>query len=163
MVDAFKVGRTRDSRSERLITLQPDFVAPVVGYLVSKGSLIYSYLIHFSFSSPDNEETSGSLFEVSGGWAAQTRWQQAGGHGFPVNKVLFPEDVIAKWQAITNFGRARLLGSSMSGPYFHADDGRTTNPASTQEGMERVCLLSHVKWTGPNLTFTARREFQQPK
>ncbi|KAI0254957.1 peroxisomal hydratase-dehydrogenase-epimerase [Lactifluus subvellereus] len=89
MVDAFK----------------PDFVAPVVGYLVSK----------------DNEETSNSLFEVSGGWAAQTRWQQAGGHGFPVNKVLSPEDVIAKWQAITTF-----------------DDGCTTNPASTQEGMERL-------------------------
>ncbi|KAH9964369.1 peroxisomal hydratase-dehydrogenase-epimerase [Lactifluus volemus] len=89
MVDAFK----------------PDFVAPVVGYLVSK----------------DNTETTGSLYEVSGGWAAQTRWQQAGGHGFPVNTALSPEDVIAKWQAITNF-----------------DDGRTTNPASPQEGMERL-------------------------
>ncbi|KAI0300890.1 peroxisomal hydratase-dehydrogenase-epimerase [Russula brevipes] len=76
MVDAFK----------------PDFVAPIVGYLVSKG-----------------------------GWAAQTRWQQAGGHGFPVNKALSPEDVIAKWADITNF-----------------DDGRTTNPASAQEGMERL-------------------------
>ncbi|KAH9994795.1 multifunctional beta-oxidation protein [Russula vinacea] len=89
MVDAFK----------------PDFVAPVVGYLVSK----------------DNAETTGSLFEVSGGWAARTRWQQAGGHGFPVNEKLSPEDVIAKWKNITNF-----------------DDGRATNPASTQQGMERL-------------------------
>ncbi|KAH9014309.1 peroxisomal hydratase-dehydrogenase-epimerase [Lactarius pseudohatsudake] len=84
---------------------QPDFVAPVVGYLVSK----------------DNEQTTGSLFEVSGGWAAQTRWQQAGGHGFPVNKVLSPEDVTSKWHIITNF-----------------NDGHTTNPATTQEGMERL-------------------------
>jgi len=52
----------------------------------------------------DNVETTGSLFEVSGGWAAQTRWQQAGGHGFPVNKVLSPEDIIAKWKNIVNFG-----------------------------------------------------------
>ncbi|KAI9439943.1 peroxisomal hydratase-dehydrogenase-epimerase [Lactarius indigo] len=89
MVDAFK----------------PDFVAPVVGYLVSK----------------DNEQTTGSLFEVSGGWAAQTRWQQAGGHGFPINKVLSPEDVTSKWHIITNF-----------------NDGHTTNPATTQEGMERL-------------------------
>ncbi|KAH8994975.1 peroxisomal hydratase-dehydrogenase-epimerase [Lactarius akahatsu] len=89
MVDAFK----------------PDFVAPVVGYLVSK----------------DNEQTTGSLFEVSGGWAAQTRWQQAGGHGFPINKVLSPEDVASKWHIITNF-----------------NDGHTTNPATTQEGMERL-------------------------
>ncbi|KAH9987325.1 peroxisomal hydratase-dehydrogenase-epimerase [Russula compacta] len=89
MVDAFK----------------PDFVAPVVGYLVSK----------------DNTETTGSLFEVSGGWAAQTRWQQAGGHGFPVNKKLSPEDVVAKWKNITNF-----------------NDGRATNPATPQQGLERL-------------------------
>ncbi|KAI0303726.1 peroxisomal hydratase-dehydrogenase-epimerase [Multifurca ochricompacta] len=90
---------------EMVEAFKPDFIAPVVGYLVSK----------------DNEETSGSLFEVSGGWAAQTRWQQAGGHGFPVNRAFTPEDVITKWQTITNF-----------------DDGRATNPSSTQEGMERL-------------------------
>jgi multifunctional beta-oxidation protein len=73
MVDAFK----------------PDFVAPVVGYLISK----------------DNEQTTGALFEVSGGWAAQTRWQQSAGHGFPVNKVLSPEDVISRWHIITDFSQ----------------------------------------------------------
>ena len=52
----------------------------------------------------DNEETTGALFEISGGWAAQTRWQQAGGHGFPVKKPFTPEDVLAKWSVITNFG-----------------------------------------------------------
>jgi multifunctional beta-oxidation protein len=56
------------------------------------------------YPTSDNVETTGSLFEVSGGWAAQTHWQQAGGHGFPVNKVLSPEDVIAKWKNIVNFG-----------------------------------------------------------
>ena len=51
-----------------------------------------------------NDEVTGSLFEVSGGWAAQTRWQRAGGHGFPVNKPLTPEAILGKWDVITNFG-----------------------------------------------------------
>ncbi|KAI0316562.1 peroxisomal hydratase-dehydrogenase-epimerase [Amylostereum chailletii] len=88
---------------EMVDAFKPDFVAPVVGYLTSA----------------DNEDTSGALFEVSGGWAAQVRWQLAGGHGFSVRKTLSPEDIISKWDIITNF-----------------DDGRTSNPASTQEGME---------------------------
>ena len=56
-----------------------------------------------------NEETTCGLFEVSGGWAAQTRWQRSGGHGFPVNKPLTPEAIIAKWDAITGFGMCRSL------------------------------------------------------
>lgn len=67
---------------------QPEFVAPVVGYLTSDA----------------NESTSGALFEVSGGWAAQVRWQRAGGYGFPQDKPLTPEAVISKWDVITNFG-----------------------------------------------------------
>jgi multifunctional beta-oxidation protein len=55
-----------------------------------------------------------------GGWAAQTRWQRAGGHGFPVNK-LSPEAVVEKWGAITNFS-----------------DGRATHPASTQEAIQQI-------------------------
>lgn len=40
-----------------------------------------------------------------GGWAAQTRWQKSGGHGFPVNLALTPEAVLSKWDVITNFGK----------------------------------------------------------
>ena len=47
---------------------------------------------------------SGKLFEVAAGWVAQVRWQRAGGHGFPVNKPLQPEDVVSKWSVITDFG-----------------------------------------------------------
>jgi multifunctional beta-oxidation protein len=56
-----------------------------------------------------NEETSGKLFEIMGGWAAQTRWQRAGGYGFPANKPLTPEAVIAKWKEITNFGMLQTI------------------------------------------------------
>ncbi|KAF8071713.1 multifunctional beta-oxidation protein [Lyophyllum atratum] len=90
---------------EMVDAFKPDFIAPLVGYL----------------SSADNEETSGALFEVLGGWAAQTRWQRAGGYGFPTNKPYTPEEVIAKWDVITNF-----------------DDGRATHPASTQEAIQQT-------------------------
>ncbi|KXN91727.1 Peroxisomal hydratase-dehydrogenase-epimerase [Leucoagaricus sp. SymC.cos] len=89
MVDAFK----------------PDYIAPVVGYLTSKG----------------NSNTSGALFEISGGWAAQTRWQRSGGHGFPHTKPYTPEDVVAKWKVITDF-----------------NDGNATNPSSTQEAIQSI-------------------------
>uniref|UniRef100_A0A8H8CKV5 Ketoreductase domain-containing protein n=1 Tax=Psilocybe cubensis TaxID=181762 RepID=A0A8H8CKV5_PSICU len=84
---------------------KPDFIAPIVGYLSSK----------------DNESTTGDLFEILGGWAAQTRWQRSGGYGFPTNKPYTIEDVFAKWSNITNF-----------------DDGRATNPSSTQEAIQQL-------------------------
>ncbi|KZV83142.1 NAD(P)-binding protein, partial [Exidia glandulosa HHB12029] len=92
---------------EMVDKFKPDFVAPVVGYLASEA----------------NEETTGSLFEVGGGWAAQTRWQRAYGYGFPHNKELTPEAIISKWNVITNF-----------------DDGRATNPTSSQESLQQIVM-----------------------
>ncbi|KAK7454640.1 hypothetical protein VKT23_011393 [Stygiomarasmius scandens] len=89
---------------EMVDAFKPDFVAPVVGYLTSS----------------DNEETSGKLFEISGGWAAQTRWQRSAGHGFPTKKPYTPEDVVAKWAAITTF------------------DHKATHPSSTSEAMQAI-------------------------
>ncbi|KZT59136.1 putative multifunctional beta-oxidation protein [Calocera cornea HHB12733] len=91
--------------AEMVQMFKPDFIAPVVGYLVSE----------------DNTSTSGCLFEVFGGCATQTRWQRAGGHGFPSNKTLTPEDVLSQWKVITNF-----------------DDGRSTHPTSTQEAIQQI-------------------------
>jgi len=73
---------------EMVDAFKPDFVAPVVGYLTSK----------------DNTSTSGSLFEISGGWAAQTRWQRAGGYGFPTKRPYTIEEAIEKFPLYTNFG-----------------------------------------------------------
>lgn len=47
---------------EMVDAFKPDFVAPLVGYLASGDC-----------------ETTGDLFEVSGGWAAQVRWERSGG------------------------------------------------------------------------------------
>ncbi|KAG9088940.1 hypothetical protein FRC06_001773 [Ceratobasidium sp. 370] len=90
---------------EMVKAFSPDYIAPLVGYLASE----------------HNEDTNGALFEVTGGWAAQTRWQRAGGYGFPQNKPLTPEDVLSKWDVITNF-----------------DDGRATYPTSTQEAIQQI-------------------------
>jgi len=90
---------------EMVDAFKPDYIAPVVGFLTSK----------------DNVNTSGALFEISGGWAAQTRWQRSGGHGFPHTKLYTPEDVVAKWGTITEF-----------------DDGRAANPSSTQEAVQSI-------------------------
>ncbi|KAJ3544082.1 hypothetical protein NMY22_g2919 [Coprinellus aureogranulatus] len=89
---------------EMVDAFKPDYVAPVVGYLSSK----------------DNTQTSGCIFEISGGWAAQTRWQRTAGHGFPHDKVYTPEDVVVKWKDITTF------------------DSRATHPVGSNETMEHV-------------------------
>lgn len=73
---------------EMVEMIKPDFVAPVVGYLASEA----------------NQETTGSLFEVEGGWAGQTKWERSLGVAFPHKKELTPEMIIAKWREITKFG-----------------------------------------------------------
>ncbi|VDC03149.1 unnamed protein product [Peniophora sp. CBMAI 1063] len=73
---------------EMVNAFKPDVVAPVVGYLTSE----------------ENETTRG-LFKVSGGRAAQVRWQLAGGHGFSIKKALTPEAIKEKWAKITNFDK----------------------------------------------------------
>jgi len=82
---------------------KPDYVAPFVGYLAHETC-----------------QLTGKVFEVGGGWAAQVRWQRAGGIGFPTSKTLSPEDIASKWDVIANF-----------------DDGRTTHPTTTQEALQQ--------------------------
>ncbi|PVF95859.1 putative multifunctional beta-oxidation protein [Serendipita vermifera] len=90
---------------EMVDMFKPEYVAPVVGFLTSKA----------------NEQVSGRLFEVTGGWAAETRWQRSGGHGFPHNQELTPEAILSKWSTITGFS-----------------DGRVTYPTSTQEALQQL-------------------------
>jgi multifunctional beta-oxidation protein len=116
MVDAFKVCPLSAIVSVEIKSrCQPDYIAPLVGYLTSAGEcsilLCYLYLVHESLL-PENSDTSGGLFEVLGGWAAQTRWQRAGGYGFPTNKPLTPEDIASKWNIITNFSRRSSCASN---------------------------------------------------
>ncbi|KAH8831247.1 peroxisomal hydratase-dehydrogenase-epimerase [Flagelloscypha sp. PMI_526] len=95
---------------------KPDFVAPVVGYLTSDA----------------NTETTGDLFEISGGWAAQTRYQRSGGYAFPAGKIYTPEQVASKWKEITDF-----------------DDGRATNPTTPAQSMEPLMANAMSDSEGP--------------
>lgn len=51
----------------------------------------------------------GKLFEVGGGWVSQTRWEQSEGVFF--KEDFSAEDVQAKWDQITDFGKSRHAAS----------------------------------------------------
>ncbi|KAG0261603.1 hypothetical protein DFQ27_002897 [Actinomortierella ambigua] len=89
---------------DMLASLKPEMVTPLVEYLCHEGTT-----------------ENGSIFEVGAGFVGKLRWERTGGHGFPINKELLPEDVREKWSKIIDF-----------------TDGRTTHPASTSQSMESV-------------------------
>ncbi len=69
--------------------LRPDLVAPFVAYLCHETC-----------------DVTGSLFEVGGGWAAQTRWQRTQGATFS-NTGYSIEDVAQNWEKITDWTDAQ--------------------------------------------------------
>ncbi|KAK5082267.1 bifunctional hydroxyacyl-CoA dehydrogenase/enoyl-CoA hydratase fox2 [Lithohypha guttulata] len=98
---------TRTIMPEEMVqAFKPDYVAPLVLLLVSD-------------KMPD--PPTGLLFEVGSGWQARTRWQRSGGHGFPIDVKLTPEQVVEKWSVITNF-----------------DDGRADHPEGGQDGLKSI-------------------------
>lgn len=98
---------TRTIMPEEMVqAFKPDYIAPVVLALSSD-------------KVPKNP--TGGLYEVGSGWIGQTRWQRTGGHGFPVDVPLTPEEVLKHWDAIRNF-----------------EDGRADHPEKTQDGLQSI-------------------------
>lgn len=98
---------TRTIMPEEMVqAFKPDYVAPLVGLLCS--DIV-------------PEPSTKGLYECGSGWFARTRWQRAGGHGFPVDVQLTPEEVVKHWNQITNF-----------------DDGRADHPEDGQAGAEKI-------------------------
>ncbi|TDZ25130.1 Peroxisomal hydratase-dehydrogenase-epimerase [Colletotrichum orbiculare MAFF 240422] len=98
---------TRTIMPEEMVqAFKPDYIAPVVLALCSD-------------KVPVNP--TGGLYEVGSGWVGQTRWQRSGGHGFPVDVPLTPEEVLKHWDLIRDF-----------------DDGRADHPEKTQDGLQKV-------------------------
>jgi multifunctional beta-oxidation protein len=98
---------TRTIMPEEMVqAFKPDYVAPLVVLLGSDMA---------------PEPSTKGLFECGSGWFARTRWQRTGGHGFPVDVKLTPEEVLKHWNDIANF-----------------DDGRADHPEDGQAGTEKV-------------------------
>ncbi|OHF01433.1 short chain dehydrogenase [Colletotrichum orchidophilum] len=98
---------TRTIMPEEMVqAFKPDYIAPVVLALSSD-------------KIPKNP--TGGLYEVGSGWVGQTRWQRTGGHGFPVDIPLTPEEVLKHWDSIRNF-----------------EDGRADHPEKTQDGLQSI-------------------------
>ncbi|KAE8323207.1 hypothetical protein BDV39DRAFT_182654 [Aspergillus sergii] len=98
---------TRTIMPEEMVqAFKPDYVAPLV-------VLLSSDIV-------PGTGTKG-LYECGSGWFTSTRWQRSGGHGFPVDVKLTPEEVVKNWKKITNF-----------------DDGRADHPEDSQAGSEKV-------------------------
>ncbi|POR32282.1 Peroxisomal hydratase-dehydrogenase-epimerase, partial [Tolypocladium paradoxum] len=90
---------------EMVQAFKPDYIAPLVLALCSD-------------KCPD---PTGGLYEVGSGWCGRTRWQRTGGHGFPVDVRLVPEEVVKHWKDIVSF-----------------DDDRVDNPEKTQESLQKI-------------------------
>lgn len=108
---------------EMVDMFKPDFVAPVVGFLSS-----------------DDCPVSGTIYEIMAGWAAQVRWERTGGHCFPNDRKLQPEDVVAQWKTITNFSKSHshVASRAFADVLHYIDDGRATHPQTAQEAQAQM-------------------------
>jgi len=91
---------------EIIDALRPEFVAPLV--------LLLSH---------ESSTTTGGIFELGGGFAAQTRWQRAKGATISLEgegKLLTPEELQKRWGDVTDFGP------------------EATNPANQQEAGSAI-------------------------
>jgi len=70
---------------EMLENLNPEYVAPVVAYLVHESC-----------------EDTGGIYELGAGWVAKLRWQRAKG-GFMPYGDFTPEAVAGMWDNVSNF------------------------------------------------------------
>ncbi|KAH8804957.1 hypothetical protein F5884DRAFT_845914 [Xylogone sp. PMI_703] len=98
---------TRTILPEELVqAFKPDYIAPLVVALSSDKV---------------PKPPTGGLYETGSGWIGRTRWQRTGGHDFPIDVPLTPEDVAKQWKRITDF-----------------DDGRADHPEDGQDGMKKI-------------------------
>ncbi|ETV83620.1 hypothetical protein H257_04312, partial [Aphanomyces astaci] len=82
-----RMTETIESASPKVLgRLQPDFVAPFVGYLCH-----------------DDCAVSGNIYEVGAGWVSRVRWQRSKGVVFPPNGGMTLETIAANLDSIHTF------------------------------------------------------------
>jgi len=97
---------TRTILPEELVqAFKPDYIAPLVLALCSDKVPV---------------KPTGGLYEVGSGWMGATRWQRTGGHQFPIDVPLTPEEVLKNWKDIVTF------------------DERADHPEKTQDSIGKI-------------------------
>ena len=85
---------------DMLERIKPEYIAPFTCYLCSEQC-----------------ESNGSVFEVGGGWAAQVKYQRAGGHGFDLNNLEL-ENLHENWSKVMDFDSAPTDYPQFAGDAF---------------------------------------------
>ncbi|KAI9008103.1 hypothetical protein BC832DRAFT_553111 [Gaertneriomyces semiglobifer] len=114
---------------EILEALKPEFVVPLVAYLVHEST----------------EET-GSLFEVGAGFASKLRWERSAGAVFKADSTFTPGSVGAKWSEITSFEKPQYPTSIMDTDWvglLEQAKGLTGNPAGSDLRLDgKVAIVT---------------------
>ncbi len=77
-------------------SLKPEYVTPLVAYLCS-----------------EDNDTTGGVFEVGGGFYAGLRWERTKGKLFRIGREVSPEAIQSSWKQINDFSESEHISSVM--------------------------------------------------
>ena len=77
-------------------SLKPEYVSPIVAYLCS-----------------EDNETTGGVYEVGGGFYSSLRWERTKGRLFRLGRDVSPDDIHSSWKQINDFSDVQHISSVM--------------------------------------------------
>ena len=77
-------------------SLKPEYVSPIVAYLCS-----------------EDNETTGGVYEVGGGFYSSLRWERTKGRLFRLGRDVSPDDIQSSWKQINDFSDVQHISSVM--------------------------------------------------